>query len=424
MPKNVIVGGGTAGIAAIETIRQFDSSSPITLVSDEAPYDRCGLPRFLRKEIGEAELLIGAGSEKYFSRRKVTQREGRLARISPKKKRIELEDGESIAYDNLLLATGSSPQRPPIAGASGKHVHTLWTLADAHALMASADMKRPSAVLVGADLSGLILLSTLRRLGWTLTLVENATQILPRMVDRRAAEVIEARLREGGIEVYTGAGVTSIAGGRRKTVALSDGRQLTSHVVVLSTGTHPNIGFLKGSGIKTDKGILVDARMRTNVAGVYAAGDVAQGPDLLGGPNAIHAVETTAIEHGRIAGANMAGQKHAYAGSLMTAVLEVDELHCASIGRWDEDADATMAWDPDTGIYRKLVWDGDRLVGGIIVGPTDAAARGDVDALRDLIRGRISLGARKVDVQTSPGDLGRLRGDTPSAPVARLQRTA
>jgi NAD(P)H-nitrite reductase large subunit len=407
MPKHVIIGGGPAGINAIEAIRELDPSSSITLISNEPSYARTALPDLLANQIGESQLQLGG--EKYFRRLNATRRDGRVTRIATKTRQVELEGGGSIPYDNLLIATGSSPQRPPIAGASGKHVHTLWTLADARALMASADMRRPSVVVVGAGFIGLAIVNALHKVGWKISLVEMGTHILPKMLDRRGAEAVEGWLRERSIEIHTGVSVTSIAGGRKKTVALSDGQQLTAHIVILATGSNPNIGFLRGSGIKVDKGIIVDDHMRTNVAGIYAAGDVAQGPDILGGAKAIHAIQSTAVDHGRVAGANMAGHARAYAGSLMARILDIAELRCASFGRWSEGTDTTAVWDTERRVYRKLVWDGGRLVGGILLGPiADTAVLADVEMLRSLIQSRIELGSCKEDLQENPRDLRRV----------------
>jgi NAD(P)H-nitrite reductase large subunit len=418
MPKNVIIGGGPAGMNAIETIRNFDSSSPITLISDEQSYARNALPRFLAKEISETQLRLG--SDGSLNRLKVTRRDGRVTRVDTKAKRVELDGGGSVAYDNLLIATGLSPQRPPIEGASGKHVHNFWSLADAHALIESADMKRPSVVVVGAGFIALIIVSTLHKLGWKLSVVETGTQILPRMLDADGAQTAAAWLRDRGVDVYTGVTVTSIAGGRRKTIALSDGQQLTSHAVILSAGVKPNIGFLKGSGIKIDEGIIVDDHMQTNLRGVYAAGDVARGPNLLGGPNVIHPFHETAIEHGRIAGANMAGQNSVYAGSLEMRVLDIAGLHCASVGHWSDSGEATAAWDAEGSVYCKLMWDRDRLIGGVLVGSGDKSRiMSEADALRVLVRSRLELGSWKPHLQEQPWDLHRAATEAVGKPPAQ-----
>jgi len=407
MSHHVIVGGGPAGINAIETIRQLDGAAAITLISDERAYARMALPYFLAKDIPEGQL--DTGSDDYFARLRVERRIGRrVTRVDANACTVQLDDGERVAFDRLLIATGSSPTRPPIPGADGKHVHNLWTLADALAVMEFTKTKRPSVVLVGAGFIGLIILNALHKLGWKLAVVELEGQILPRMLDRHAAEAAEAWLRARGVDVYTGCSVTNIEGARKKTVSLSDGQRLSANLVILSTGIKPNIGFLEGSGVRIDQGVVVDAKMQTNVAGIYAAGDVAQGPNLLGGAAAIHAIQPTAVDHGRIAGANMAGQVRNYAGSLVMNILDVAGLHCASFGRWQENDDATVVLNAGRPVYRKLVWHGSRLVGGIILGPIeDTTMLTDVGMLKGLIQSQVDLAEWKHYLNERPWDLRR-----------------
>ncbi len=407
MPHHVIIGGGPAGINAIETIRQFDTSGAITLISDERAYARMALPYFLAREIPEGQLNIGG--DDYFDRLRVTRKIGaRVTRVDGGARSVHLDNGERIAFDNLLIATGSSPAHPPIPGADGKHVHNLWTLADARAVLESGKGKRPSAVLVGAGFIGLIILNALHKLGWKLSVVELEGQMLPRMLDRRGAEAAEAWLRERDIDLYTGCGVTAIDGARRKSVTLSDGQTLSVNLVILSTGIKPNVGCLNGSGVRVDQGVVVDAHMQSSVPGIYAAGDVAQGPNLLGGPPVIHAIQPTAVDHGRVAGANMAGHECTYPGSLVMNILDVAGLHCTSFGRWQETADTTVVWNATRPVYRKLVWDGTRLVGGIILGPIeDTTMLTDVGMLKGLIQSQVDLAEWKSYINERPWDLRR-----------------
>lgn len=423
MPQHVIIGGGPAGINAIETIRQFDTNAPITLISDERAYARMALPYFLAREIPEGQLAIG--SDEFFERLHVTRRIGRrVTRVDGAARTVRLGDGEVIGFDTLLLATGSSPVRPPIPGADGRHVHNLWTLADALAVMESAKAKRPSAVLIGAGFIGLIILNALHKLGWKLSVVELEGQILPKMLDRRGAEAAEAWLRERGIDIYTGCGVTAVDGARKKTVALADGQTLSANLVILSTGIKPNVGFLDGSGVRIDQGVVVDARMQTSVAGIYAAGDVAQGPNLLGGPPVIHAIQPTAVDHGRVAGANMAGHARTYAGSLVMNILDVAGLHCTSFGRWQESDDTTETWNAAGPVYRKLVWDGTRLAGGIILGPIeDTTMLTDVGMLKGLIQSQVDLAQWKHYLNERPWDLRRVYVASQAASQLMAQTT-
>src|SRR5262249_33234579 len=147
----------------------------------------------------------------------------------------------------------------------------------------------------------------------------------------------------------------------RKQLTLADGSSVTADLVIVATGIRPNLDFIAGSGVQVDEGIVVNERMQTNFAFIYAAGDVAQGPDLLGDKPAVHAIQPPAVDHGRIAGANMAGRETRYAGSLLMNVLDACGLQCASFGRWGEAAaEAMTIHNPDRPVYRKLLWTGDQ----------------------------------------------------------------
>ncbi len=166
---------------------------------------------------------------------------------------------------------------------------------------------------------------------------------------------------------------------------------------------------MRSTSIQTDAGILVDHRMRTNVEGIYAAGDVAQGPVLGSEELQIHAIQPTAVDHGRIAGANMAGQTVSYAGSLSMNVLDVCGLQCCSFGRWNDPHTEVMAiGNPGRSIYRSLHWTGDQLVGAVLVGrPQDLGMLTDVGMIRGLIQSGACLGPWKEHLRTYPFDIRR-----------------
>ena len=127
----------------------------------------------------------------------------------------------------------------------------------------------------------------------------------------------------------------------------------------MATGIRTNLDWLEGSGIRINRGIVVDDHLRSSVPNVYAAGDVAEGRDLVSGEPAVHAIEPTAQEHGRVAGANMAGRAVAYRGSLIANIVEVCHLDVASFGAWDDArAQAVSALKRDRSAYRKLLFSG------------------------------------------------------------------
>ncbi len=409
MKRHVIIGGGPAGVNAIETIRELESEeSSITLISNEPAYSRMALPYFIAKEIPENHLLIG--DTDYFQRLRVEPLLGkRVTALDCQGHKVTLDDQSTVEFDNLLIATGSSALQPSIPGADQDGVYNLWTLRDAQQVTAKGEGKQPEVVLAGAGFIGFIILNAMHKLGWKLSVVEIESHVLPRMLDRVGAGLVENWLRDRGVQVYAGAKVLEISQGERKSVRLSDGQTLSADIVILATGIRANIDFLAGSGITAEQGILVNSRMETNISGIYAAGDVAQGPDLLGGVTAVHAIQPTAVDHGRVAGANLAGKAVEYPGSLIINVLDVAGLHCASFGLWQETgAETTVILNPGHPVYRKLVWQADRIVGALFVGPIeDTTMLTDVGMVKGLIQAKAALGEWKKYIHQKPWDLRR-----------------
>ena len=406
--RHVIIGGGPAGMYALETIREHDQEASITLISDEPPYARMALPYYLCGEIPEAHLFYG--DENYFEKMRVETVFGkRVQSLNPKANQLTLDNGTKVAYDHLLIATGASAAGVKIPGVDLPGVCHLWTLDDAKKALAKAK-RGAEVVFIGAGFIGFIVLNAVYKIGCRLSVVELEDQILPRMLDQQGAVLVERWLLEKGIEVYTGTTVHAIEGlpSGRKNLRLKDGRALTADLVIMATGIRANVDLVKGSGIATHQGILVNDRLETNVSNVYAAGDVAEGPDLLGG-RAVHAIQPTAEDHGRIAGANMAGLDLRYRGSLLMNILDVAGLHCVSFGLWKNDGrETTVLVNPSRPIYRKLLWEEDRVVGAIFVGPVDDTSMlNDIGMVKGLIQTKVPLGQWKGYIQKNPLDIRR-----------------
>jgi NADPH-dependent 2,4-dienoyl-CoA reductase/sulfur reductase-like enzyme len=406
--RNVIVGGGPAAIYAMETLRALDPEAGITLISDEPAYSRMALPYWLAGRVPEAQVMTGSGE--YYARLAVETRLGeRVASLQPDANSLTLESGETLAYDNLLLALGSRPQRPPIPGADAPGVATLWTLADTRQVL-DALPDGGEVCLVGAGFIGFIVLNALFKRGCRLSVVEVASHVLPRMLDQPAAALVEAHLTQKNVALYTGTSVQGIEGGAgKKTVRLQDGRTVSADVVILATGVTPNVELAVAAGLKTRHGIVVDDRCRTSVRNIYAGGDCAAGPDRLTGEPSVHAIQPTAVDHGRVAGANMAGQHVRYPGSLSMNILDVAGLQCASFGKWGgEGLEVQLSGRLDAGLLRKLVWDGSTLVGAIFVGPMhDVCMLNDVGMAKGFIQTKTDLGNWKPYLLENPADLRR-----------------
>lgn len=409
--SHVIIGGGPAGLYAIETIRELEGGeSSITLISDEPPYARMALPYLIAGEIPEEHLMTGSG-EGHFKRLKVNALFGRRATsIDVKGKTVSLNDGAAVSFDDLLIATGASPTAIKIPGVNIPGVQTLWTLDDAKKALAKA-RRGADVTFIGAGFIGFIILNAMYKRGCRLSVVELEDQILPRMLDSQSGEMVERWLTKRGVGVYTGVSARAIEEGRegRKILHLTDDRTLTADLVIVGTGIRPNIELVQGSGIRTAWGILVNDRMQTNFSYIYAAGDVPEGRDLCTGESTVHAIQPTAEDHGRVAGANMAGKEVRYQGSLLMNILDVCGLHCSSFGLWKADnLEAQALSNPSHPLYRKLVWNRDVLVGAILVGPAeDTSMLNDLGMIKGLIETKVSMGKWKAYLHQNPLDLRR-----------------
>ena len=405
--RHVIVGGGTAGLNAILTIREHDrGASEVMLVSAERPYSRMVLPYYLGRSIAEAHVFTASPAR--LAQLNVRTHLGRRAvGLDTTAGKLRLDDGTVVEYDDLLIATGASAVRPAVPDADGPGVHSFWTLEQARGVVAGI-REGTHVVMVGAGFIAFTILNAILALKARLTIVEIAPRILPRMIDEAGARMVEEWLRRHGVEIRTGVTLTAIeeAQGRRR-LRFREGDDLVADLVIMATGIRPNLEWLNGSGVRVNRGVLVDDHLRSSVANVYAAGDVAEGRDLVTGEPAVHAIEPTAMEHGRVVGANMAGRDVAYRGSLLMNIVEVCHLDIASFGAWDDPtAETFTAVQPERFAYRKLLWRGDRLTGAMILGMADDIwTTNDVGMLKGLTQAGNGLGAWKAHLARNPFDI-------------------
>jgi NAD(P)H-nitrite reductase large subunit len=405
--RHLIIGGGTAGMNAIRTIREEERErSSITLVSAEKPYSRMVLPYFLDRSIAESHVYTATA--KVLAGWGVTTHLGKRATALDTTKNVcTLDDGTAVEYDDCLIATGSSAVRAPVPGADGPGVHSFWTLDQARGVIAQIQ-PGSHVVMVGAGFIAFTILNSILALGAKLTIVEVAPRILPRMIDDTGAGLVQSWLERHGVTVRPGAKLTSIddVKGRRR-LKFAAGGDLAADVVIMATGIRTNLEWLQGAEVRTNQGIVVDDHLRSSVPNVYAAGDVAEGRDLISGANAVHAIEPTAQEHGRVVGANMAGQDVRYRGSLIINIVEVCHLDVASFGAWDDGkAESASGVRADRPAYRKLLWRGDRLTGAIILGPSsDIWTTNDVGMLKGLVQSGVALGRFKEHLKKNPFDV-------------------
>ena len=404
--KHVIIGGGPAALRAMETIRDYESDSAITLICDEPAYSRMVLPYYLAGNIEEGAVYTGDGN--YFSSRNVETQFGRRAiSVDPKAQTVTLDNRETVQYDDLLIATGSSATRPPIPGTNLAGVQNMWTLQDAQDFLGKAK-PNSEVVIIGAGFIGLIILDGLHGANHKVTFVELEEHILPRMIDAGGARIVESWMKKHGVESVTGTSVTEITSSNGwHGLTLQNGRTMEADSVIMATGIKANLDFLEDSGIKMGQGgIEVNEKMQSSISNVYAAGDVAEGPVLGSNKKEVHAIQPTAFEHGRVAGANMAGQNIQYPGSLGLNVVDAVGLQVCSFGDWINDKDTTNVSSDMTSIYRRLSWNGDVFVGAIMIGKaTDVGALNDVGMVKGFIQAGTHLGEWKDYIKENPLDI-------------------
>lgn len=393
--KYVILGAGPAGVIAAETLVKADPEAQVTLVGGEAgaPYSRMAIPYVLTGKI-KPEGTHLRKTKGHYDGLGITYINGRATNVADGS--VTLEDGTALAFDKLLVATGSHPIKPPIAGLDLPGVHHCWTLEDAAAIAQRAK-KGSNVVLMGAGFIGCIILESLVERGVKLTVVEAEDRMIPKMMDAPGGQILADWVKSKGVDLKTSTKVTAVAeDGKGLKVSTDNGGDINADLLVVATGVQPNADFLQGSGVKVEDGILVDDHLQTSVPGIYAAGDVAKGPDF-GGGMSVHAIQPTSADHGRIAALNMAGQAARYVGSLSMNVLDTLGLITASFGDWQGGGDVAERLDTANSRYTKLVFDGDVLVGALSIGRTD-----QIGVLRGLIQSRIKLGPWKEKLQADP----------------------
>jgi NAD(P)H-nitrite reductase large subunit len=305
-------------------------------------------------------------------------------------------DGARVSFEKLLLATGGTPIRPPIPGLDCRGVFSFTTWADQRAVdeYLSQHGAARGAVVLGGGLIGLKTVEALVARGIPVTIVELADRILSATFDRQASRLAEKSLAKAGVGIRTDTTVENVLSedGVITGVQLAGGQQLACGLLIVAIGVRPDLTLVKDTDIRTDRGVLVDDRLSTNVPGIYAAGDVAQGLDaLLGAPRPIP-ILPTAARQGRIAGTNMAGGCASYEGGVPMNAVDVVGLPTISVGQTVEAAgDEVMArLDEQASTYRKLVIRGNRLIGAIFIGHIERAG-----IFTGMIRSRLDVSGFK-----------------------------
>ncbi len=406
--KYLIIGSSHAGLSALDAIRLQDKEGPLTLVTQESclPYSPTILPYVLSGQARRDKVFLR--DQKSLDSLSVVFKPGaKVVAVDGRSRQVTLESGEKIEYEKLLLATGAAAKRPPVAGLEGVLHHFLRTLEDALNLR-SGIRKDGTAVVLGAGLIGLHAAENLAKGGMRVVVVEALPQVLPGYFDEEASQMIYRAFSENGVTILLNEKVSSVKGaGGENTLSLASGGILSAGLIVVATGVQPRVESLADSGIEVDQGILVDERMRTNVRGIWAAGDVAQARGFFETSKILNATLLNAVEQGRIAGMDMVDDPtlKVYQGAVALNTYKFFGHRAFSVGmsREETGCEVEKVAVPENFKYQKLLFKEERLVGA-------SGINSDLDpgVMYQLIRRKAYLGDVKARFCISPVEISRV----------------
>lgn len=328
----VIIGNGPAAIKALQAIATCGDASKrpeITVISAEKTpaYSPMFLTDYLSGNLKETELLLRDNYGLPVKRILVAK----VIEVKDNQNKVIIGDGKEIHYDKLLIASGASPVKPPIKGIDKKEVYFFNRLSDARK-MSHRLQKVRNAIVVGAGAIGIEIAVTLNKMRKEVIVIEALNQILPEMLDDDLSQYLKKELSHRGIKFWLGMAVSEVTGNRQASGVVIGNREIHGDLVIIAIGVKPNVDFLASSCVNLGRGILVNERMQTNIANIYAAGDVAESIDPYGGHELVFNYYN-AIDQGWIAGCNLIGIEKAYEASPGLSVLKGMEFPVCCIGR-------------------------------------------------------------------------------------------
>jgi len=391
MRRYVIIGTGVAGFSAAEAIRHHDASCRIDMIGDDPHgyYSRPGLAFYLTGELTEAQLYPAGESD--FRRLEIHRQRAHVCFIDASAHRLRLQDGSSLAYDRLLIATGSTASPLKAPGCDAEGVVKLDNLNDARKILRLAGRAR-RAVVVGGGITALEIVEGLCARGVKTHYFLRGDRYWSNVLDETESRIIEHRLTEEGVTIHYHTELDEIVVERGRVVAVltKDQRRVACDILAFAIGVRPRKKLAEVSHIRTERGILVDETLQTDQADIFAAGDVAQITDPITGETTLTTLWAPARQQGMVAGLNMAGITTAYLQGPPLNVTRLANLTTTIIGRVGrgDDMDLLGIARGDSETWRRL--------------PDAIAAQADFDVnrLRILVGRQTLLGAIVMGDQT------------------------
>ena len=367
----VVIGNGMAGCRAVEELHKRDPHRYEVVIFGAEPrvnYNRIMLSPVLAGEKHFDEIVIN--DQAWYDDNGVVLHSGRkVLAIDLEGRTVTAEGGLVVAYDKLLLATGSDPVRLPLPGAELQGVVTFRDLDDVERMIGACTAPEAKAVVIGGGLLGLEAAYGLARRGMASTVVHLMDVLMERQLDASAGHLLTEALRERGVETVLGAQSEEIVGahGRVAGLRLKDGRVLPCDLLVMAVGIRPNMALAKAAGLQVNRGVVVDDAMRTSDPHVFAVGECVEHRGQ------VYGLVAPIWEMCRAAAAALTDGEGAYEGSVLSTRLKVSGVDVFSAGRFagGPGCEDIVFRDAGRGVYKRVVLEGGKLVGAVLFG--DAA---------------------------------------------------
>jgi len=399
-PQYVIVGSGIAGLAAAEALREHQPKAAITMVSEEAHnfYSRPGLAYLLRGDIPEKQLFIRSRDD--LRGLNLNRIHAGVERLACDRRELILTGGRRLPYDRLLLATGALAVSPPFAKEPLAGMVKLDSLDDTRHIIKTA-RRGQTAVVVGGGITALELVEGLAARRMRVHYFLRGDRYWSDILDETESRIVMERLQHEGVTIHANTQVKRVHGnaGRLSAVETQAGEIVPCQVLASAIGVRPRVDLARSAGLKVEKGIVVNEFMHTSQPGVYAAGDAAQV-----GAAPLDVLWPTALAQGRVAGANMAGEKRPYVRDVACNVTMLTGLKVTIIGTVGGGSKEGRGKDPD------LV----AIVRGDSESWRQASKAWVLTDANDVNRVRLFVGERKIVGALVMGD------QTWSRPLQRL----
>lgn len=404
----VVVGNGMVGLRLVEEVtRRAPERYDITVIGAEPvpAYNRVLLSALLADEVTDDECRFR--DRRWYLANRVRLITGAPASaIDTAEREVRIGGHGVVPYDRLVLATGSEPIRLSAPGMDLPGVITFRDLADV-AVMREAARRKAPAVVIGGGLLGLEAAYGLARAGVAVTLVHLADRVMERQLDHGAARIVEAAMRERGVEIVLEAQTAAVEGRDQvEAVRLADGRRLPAGLVVVAVGVRPSVGLALGAGLSVERGIVVDDRLATSADGIHAVGE------CVSHRGTVYGLVEPGYAQAAVLARRLSGEDARYAGTLLSTRLKVSGVPVFSTGDVTPPvgADVITLSDVSAGRYARLVVAEDRLVSAILVGETrdagfyqDLITRGaDVSGMRDELMFGPAAGTALAVIEPAP----------------------